>query len=186
MPIEVVDPYGVTADPQLATLPLALDPTVVRREFKRKLPLLAGPDAFVRPQAIRVAELPDALAGGDEGVVEGVLGLVAVVEDRGAVVVEAVGVAVIDVSPRAGVTPLDPAGQRRVVHRRSIGRGVIHGSPQARLGDPEVEGPFDERPQVFVGHAHFLGARRASAIVARRRGSVRAYRYSGLASAARR
>ena len=54
MPIKVVDPYGVTSDPQLATLPLALDPAVVRREFKRKLPLLAGPDAFVRPQAIRV------------------------------------------------------------------------------------------------------------------------------------
>ena len=54
MPIPVVDPYGVTADPQLATLPLALDPAVVTREFKRRLPLLAGPDAFVRPRAIRV------------------------------------------------------------------------------------------------------------------------------------
>jgi Phosphotransferase enzyme family len=54
VPIQVIDPYGVTADRELATLPLALDPAVVKSEFKRGLPLLAGPDGRVRPKAIRV------------------------------------------------------------------------------------------------------------------------------------
>lgn len=54
MPIQVIDPFGVTADPKLPTLSLALDPAVVKREFKRGLPLLAGANGFIRPRVIRV------------------------------------------------------------------------------------------------------------------------------------
>jgi hypothetical protein len=54
MPITVTDPFGVSADPALSTLPLAIDPVLVKREFKRGLPLLAGPNGSVRVRAIRV------------------------------------------------------------------------------------------------------------------------------------
>jgi Phosphotransferase enzyme family len=54
MPINVVDPFGVSADLALPTLSLALDPAVAEREFKRGLPRLAGPDGLVRVKAIRV------------------------------------------------------------------------------------------------------------------------------------
>jgi Phosphotransferase enzyme family len=54
MPVKVMDPFGVAADPALGTLPLALDPGNVKREFKRGLPLLAGPDGFVRVKRVRV------------------------------------------------------------------------------------------------------------------------------------
>jgi hypothetical protein len=54
MPIPVIDPFSVAADPAMPTLALALDPAAVEREFKRGLPLLAGPDGFVYPKAIRV------------------------------------------------------------------------------------------------------------------------------------
>jgi hypothetical protein len=54
MPIQVVDPIGVSADSALPTLSLAVDPAVVAQEFKRGLPLLAGPNGIVRVKAIRV------------------------------------------------------------------------------------------------------------------------------------
>jgi hypothetical protein len=54
MSIEVKDPYGVLADPALPTLPLALDPDTVENEFKRGLPLLAGPEGFVHVKRMRV------------------------------------------------------------------------------------------------------------------------------------
>jgi len=54
MPIKVIDPFGVSADPALPTLPLALDPAEAEQEFKRGLPRLAGPEGFVRVKAIRV------------------------------------------------------------------------------------------------------------------------------------
>jgi hypothetical protein len=49
-----MDPFGVSTDPALATLSLALDPDIVEREFKRGLPLLSGPDGVVRLKAVRV------------------------------------------------------------------------------------------------------------------------------------
>jgi Phosphotransferase enzyme family len=54
MPVKVMDPFGVAADPALATLPLALDSDIVENEFKRGLPLLAGPKGFVRVKRVRV------------------------------------------------------------------------------------------------------------------------------------
>lgn len=54
MPIQVIDPFGVPNDPALPALSLAVDPKAVKREFKRGLPLLAGPEGVVRVKAIRV------------------------------------------------------------------------------------------------------------------------------------
>jgi phosphotransferase family enzyme len=54
MSIKVIDPYGVSSDAALPTLSLALTPDIVKREFKRRVPLLAGPDGLVRVKAIRV------------------------------------------------------------------------------------------------------------------------------------
>ncbi|MBA3482577.1 MAG: aminoglycoside phosphotransferase family protein [Pirellulales bacterium] len=54
MPIQVIDPFGVPADPALPALSLAVDPAVVEREFKRGLPLLAGPVGVVRVKTIRI------------------------------------------------------------------------------------------------------------------------------------
>src|SRR5262245_40958177 len=54
MSIKVMVPFGVLADPALPTLPLALDPDTVQREFKRGLPLLSGPEGVVRLKVMRV------------------------------------------------------------------------------------------------------------------------------------
>ena len=54
MPFTVTDPFGVSADPALPTLALALDPALVKQEFKRGLPRLAGANGIVRVKAIRV------------------------------------------------------------------------------------------------------------------------------------
>jgi Phosphotransferase enzyme family len=55
MPVKVTDPFGVSADPALPTLSFALDPDSIKREFKRGLPLLSGPDGFVWLKAVRVS-----------------------------------------------------------------------------------------------------------------------------------
>jgi hypothetical protein len=52
--VPVSDPFQAAADPGLPSLARALDPTLVRRRFKRGLPLVSGGDGFVRPRAIRV------------------------------------------------------------------------------------------------------------------------------------
>lgn len=54
MPIPVNDPFGVTADAGLPTLARALDPSVVKRYFRRGLPDLAEEGGSVRLRAIRV------------------------------------------------------------------------------------------------------------------------------------
>jgi hypothetical protein len=54
MPIQVIDSFGVSADPAMPTLSLALDPVVVKKEFKRGLPMLAGPNGFIQVKFIRV------------------------------------------------------------------------------------------------------------------------------------
>src|SRR5262245_53458050 len=54
MPIAVSDPFGAVQDDALPTLRRALDPAVAKNEFKRRLPLLAGPDGVVRLRCIRV------------------------------------------------------------------------------------------------------------------------------------
>jgi hypothetical protein len=50
----VRDPFGVTADRELSTLALAIDPVAVQRQLGRELPRLAGEHGFVRVWAIRV------------------------------------------------------------------------------------------------------------------------------------
>ena len=52
--IKVSDPFGAVSDKALPTLALALDPNVVKQEFKRGLPRLAGEDGQVIPKSIRV------------------------------------------------------------------------------------------------------------------------------------
>src|SRR5262249_43151902 len=52
--VPVSDPFGVTGDPELPLLALALDPAVVKAEFKRGLPALSGSEGRVRVGAIRV------------------------------------------------------------------------------------------------------------------------------------
>jgi hypothetical protein len=52
--VPVSDPFHAALDPGLPSLPRALDPALVQRRFKRRLPLVSGPDGFVRPRAIRV------------------------------------------------------------------------------------------------------------------------------------
>jgi hypothetical protein len=52
--IPVSDPFGVTGDPAMPSLELALDPAVVKAEFKRGLPTLSGSEGKVRVGAIRV------------------------------------------------------------------------------------------------------------------------------------
>ena len=69
-----------------------------------------------RPQPIRVPELVQVPGRGQEGVVEGVGRLVAVVEDPVAVVVELVGVAVVDGRPGRVVAASSGCHQCRVVH----------------------------------------------------------------------
>src|SRR5262245_12194302 len=54
MPIDVIDPYGISTDAAMPTLSLALDPLLVRQEFKRRLPRLAGRDGTVKVKRIRV------------------------------------------------------------------------------------------------------------------------------------
>ncbi len=54
MPVPVSDPFHAASDPGLPALARALDPGLVWRRFKRGLPLVCGPDGFVRPRAIRV------------------------------------------------------------------------------------------------------------------------------------
>jgi Phosphotransferase enzyme family len=50
----VSDPLGAAADPALPAVARALDPQAVKKLFKRRLPLLAGPDGLVRPRRARV------------------------------------------------------------------------------------------------------------------------------------
>lgn len=50
----VRDPFGVTADREMSTLALAIDPVVAQRQLGRGLPRLAGQHGFVRVWAIRV------------------------------------------------------------------------------------------------------------------------------------
>lgn len=52
--IKVLDEFGAAADPALESIALALDPVVVRAEFKHRLPRLAGEDGWVRVRSIRV------------------------------------------------------------------------------------------------------------------------------------
>lgn len=55
MNVPVADPLGAGNDPGLPTLALALDPLVVQKQFKRRLPRLAGDQGLVYLSAIRVA-----------------------------------------------------------------------------------------------------------------------------------
>jgi glycosyltransferase involved in cell wall biosynthesis len=50
----VRDPFNSTADPELPSLALALDPVEARAEFKRRLPRLSGENGKLRLKAIRV------------------------------------------------------------------------------------------------------------------------------------
>ena len=50
----VRDPFNSTADSELPSLTLALDPTEARAEFKRRLPRLSGENGKLRLKAIRV------------------------------------------------------------------------------------------------------------------------------------
>ena len=54
MNVSVTDPFGVKEDPELPTLSLALDPDLAQRQFKRRLPRLAGDQGLVYLEAIRV------------------------------------------------------------------------------------------------------------------------------------
>ena len=54
MKVSVTDPFGVSHDREFPRLMLALDPVVVRKEFKRRLPRLAGGEGLVHLRAIRV------------------------------------------------------------------------------------------------------------------------------------
>jgi Phosphotransferase enzyme family len=50
----VLDPFGVSSDPEMTSLAAAIDPVAVQRQFGRQLPRLAGRDGFVHVRAIRV------------------------------------------------------------------------------------------------------------------------------------
>jgi hypothetical protein len=52
--VSVVDPFGVAADPAMPSCALALDPVAVQRQFKRRLPRLAGGRGVVHLRSIRV------------------------------------------------------------------------------------------------------------------------------------
>jgi hypothetical protein len=52
--IKASDPFGAASDEALPTLALALDPAVVKQEFKRGLPRLAGDEGQVKVKSIRV------------------------------------------------------------------------------------------------------------------------------------
>jgi aminoglycoside phosphotransferase (APT) family kinase protein len=54
MKVSVIDPFGVSGDREFPMVRLALDPVVVRKEFKRRLPRLAGEEGLVQLNAIRV------------------------------------------------------------------------------------------------------------------------------------
>jgi aminoglycoside phosphotransferase (APT) family kinase protein len=53
--IEVIDPFGVTADPKMSFLAQALDPRVVQQQFERCLTNLTGEKGQISLRAIRVA-----------------------------------------------------------------------------------------------------------------------------------
>lgn len=52
--IPVSDPFGAIDDPAFPELAQALDPVEAKRQFKRRLPRLAGDEGLVYPRAIRV------------------------------------------------------------------------------------------------------------------------------------
>jgi len=52
--IPVIDPFGVAGDPEMPTLALARDPVEVQRQFRYRLPRLAGEDGVVHLRAICV------------------------------------------------------------------------------------------------------------------------------------
>ena len=64
----------------------------------------------------RVAEPAEAAGGVDEGVLQGVGGLLLVAEDRPAVVVEPVGVAVVDQAPGVPVAGAGGGDEAGVIH----------------------------------------------------------------------
>ncbi len=53
MSVSISDPFGVTSDPQMPSLALALDPIEAKKELKRRLPRLSGAGRL-RLKAIRV------------------------------------------------------------------------------------------------------------------------------------
>src|SRR5262245_14982798 len=54
MPISVRHPFGAARDAELPSLSLALNPAVVKQQFRRRLKSLAGETGTVRLRAIRV------------------------------------------------------------------------------------------------------------------------------------
>jgi hypothetical protein len=87
---------------------------------------VAGDGVQPRAQLGRVAQLVQALGGGEEGVVEGVGGRVPVAKDRPAVVVEAVAVTVVNGGEGVAVPGTGGKHEGGVVHRssgRTRGRG---------------------------------------------------------------
>ncbi len=52
--IQISDPFGAAQDPALPTVAAALDPEVLKPQFKRGLPRLSGPDGLVAVKSARV------------------------------------------------------------------------------------------------------------------------------------
>src|SRR5690606_11013806 len=112
-----VDGHG----PELRVVDAEVGAEVARRHGAPALAvaaegLVAGDGVEPRPQAGGVAQLGEGAGGVDERVVQRVGRLVLVAEDRPAVVVQAVGVAVVDGAPRLLVASAGGSDERGVIH----------------------------------------------------------------------
>jgi hypothetical protein len=88
-----------------------------------------------RPQPARVGELGQARAGHQEGVVEGVLRFLAILQDPPQKVVEPSGVAVVD-----GGKGVFVASRRSLDELGFVHGAAMLGQPSLKMGEPGADG----------------------------------------------